>query len=228
MRPLLLALDAGDDTFAFARSYALCVIVCGGIPTVLTNILSNLVRSVGESRKAGFGVTLGGIANIGLDPLVMFVLLPPGHEIFGAGLATFISNCISCTYFLIVIRRLGGDSVLRLGFPRALPEKASIRRIFSVGVPSCVATFLFDVDFAVIGRLMSGYGTALFLGVMRWAVFNIPLLFLLNRLLGMMGIVWAQLCGDVLTVALSVLVHRRFQRRKAAARPLSPAAEADV
>ena len=33
MRPLLFLLGAGDDTYAFARSYALCVIVLGGLPT---------------------------------------------------------------------------------------------------------------------------------------------------------------------------------------------------
>ena len=55
--------------------YALCVIVLGGIPTVLSNVLSNLIRSSGRSRQAGNGIALGGILNIVLDPLFMFVLL---------------------------------------------------------------------------------------------------------------------------------------------------------
>ena len=56
-------------------------------------------------------------------------------------------------------------------------------------------------------------GYALFLGVTRWAVFNIPMLFLLDRLVGMYGVVWAQSAADLLTVALSLAVYHRFARR---------------
>lgn len=327
--PTLCMLGAKEgETLAFAQDYTLWVIILGGVPTVLSNVLSNFVRSIGESGKAGFGITLGGVINIILDPLFMFVLLAPGNEIAGAGIATCISNCISCAYFLIVLRGLGADSVLRLCPFRDLPEKESIRSTFAVGVPSAVQMFLFDLSFIVIDRLMSEYSTAalaaigivlkaerlplnigvgicqgmvpiiaynyasgdhkrmkvlaryalrfgvlcalasivlyelfapeiirffirdpetvrfgtpflrarcvatvlmfisfyhtnlfnaygrgqesLFLGVMRWAVFNIPMLFLLNYFFGMYGIVWAQLASDTLTVALALTLHQRF------------------
>lgn len=332
MTPLLRLLGAGDNTFAYARSYALCVIVFGGVPTIMSNTFSNLVRSVGESGKAGFGVTMGGIINILLDPLFMFVILPQGYEIVGAGIATFLSNCISCVYFIIVMHKLKGTTALGLLPLSRQPERRSIKRIFSVGVPSAVATLLFDTDYIVIDRLMSGYsdialaaigivlkaerlplnigigicqgmvpivaynyasknhermrsvarfslklgiicavisitlyelfapyimrffiadaetvalgtkflrirtlatilmfmsfyhvhlfngygegGYALFLGVTRWAVFNIPMLFILNHFIGMYGIVWSQLAADGLTVALSFAVHRSYLKKK--------------
>ena len=59
MRPLLGLLGAGENTYAYARQYALCVIVCGGVPTVLSNVLSNLIRSIGYSRAAGAGIIPG-------------------------------------------------------------------------------------------------------------------------------------------------------------------------
>ncbi len=331
MRPMLSLLGAGEETFSYARSYALCVIVAGGLPTIMTNVLSNFVRSVGESSKAGFGVTLGGLVNIALDPLFMFVILPRGNEILGAGIATCLSNCISCIYFIIVIKKLGKNSVLGLASPRILPEKSSVSQIFGIGIPTAIATLLFDVDYIVIDKLMSGYndialaavgivlkaerlplnigigicqgmvpivaynfasgnfrrmkavsrfslvcgvvcgvvsiclyelfapyimrffiadadtvalgtdflrirclatlfmfmsfyhvhlfnsygrgGEALFLGVVRWAVFNIPMLFILNKIMGMYGIVWSQLIADILTVTLSVIVHRRYEKK---------------
>ena len=52
---------------------------------------------------------------------------------------------------------------------------------------------------------------SLFLGVSRWLVFNIPMLFLLNYLFGMFGIVWSQFTADILTVLLSFYVYRRFK-----------------
>lgn len=330
MKPLMQVLGAGVETYQYARDYTICVIVFGGIPTVMSNTLANLLRSTGESKKAGFGVTMGGLINIALDPLFMFVLMPAGKEIVGAGIATCLSNCISCGYFITMIMKMGQDSVLRLSSPRMLPTVDSIKGIFSVGIPSAVATLLFDLDYVVIDRLMSGYsdralaavgivlkverlplnvgigicqgmmpivaynysagnikrmretknfscmlgmgcavvsillyeifagpimhffiddvqtvalgtnflrirslatilmflsffhvylfngfgkgGHALFLGVTRWAVFNIPMLFILNHFIGMYGIVWSQLVADILTVTLSVVVYARFEK----------------
>ena len=62
MEPILGLLGAGENTYPYARQYALCVIVAGGVPTVLSNVLSNLIRSIGRSREAGVGIILGGSA----------------------------------------------------------------------------------------------------------------------------------------------------------------------
>lgn len=52
---------------------------------------------------------------------------------------------------------------------------------------------------------------SLFLGVTRWLVFNIPMLFILNALVGMYGIVWSQVTADSLTVLLSFIVFFKFR-----------------
>lgn len=329
--PLLTLLGAGPDTFDYASSYAFFVLGCGAIPTILSNVLANLLRSIGESAKASFGITLGGVLNILLDPVFMFFIFPRGREITAVAVATLVSNCISCCFFLIMIRSLGKQSVLSPTRPNDLPQRSNIKSLFIVGVPSALATFLFDIDYIVIDRLMSAYGDialaaigivlkverlplniglgicqgmipivaynyssknygrmkkivmyagllgvilgviavalyegfapyiirffigepqtvylgthflrirslatifmymcffhvylfnafgkgsiALFLGVTRWAVFNIPMLFLMNHLFGMYGIPWAQITADIMVVILSFAVYRRFLRR---------------
>ncbi len=153
--PLLRLLGAGDNTFLYAKQYLFCVIVFGGIPTVLANIFSNLLRSTGESGKAGFGVAMGGVINIILDPIFMFVILPRGNEALGAGIATCLSNIICCVYYFIVIFRLRHNTVISFRF--TMPEKKSIGSIFSVGIPAAVATLLFDLDYIVIDKLMASY-----------------------------------------------------------------------
>ncbi len=80
-----------------------------------------------------------------------------------------------------------------------------------------LATPLMFCSFFTV-HLFQGFGEgkrALFLGVMRWVAFNIPMLFLLNYLIGMYGIVWSQITADVLTVSLSVLVYLRYRKKKA-------------
>ena len=331
MKPLLILLGAGDNTFLFAKQYAFCVIVLGVVPTVLSNVMSNLLRSAGSSRQAGVGITMGGLINIALDPLFMFVILPKGYEILGVGIATCLSNCIACIYFIVVIFKTRKKSVITLSVRHGMPDKASIGSIFNVGIPAALATLLFDLDYIVVDRLMVAYGDialaavgivlkaerlplnvgigicqgmmpivaynyssknhkrmnetvrysrkvglifaaasivlyeltakyiimlfindgetvalatdflririlatplmflsfftvylfqafgrgerSLFLGVMRWAVFNIPMLFILNAVLGQYGIVWSQSAADILTVALSLFVYKRYSKK---------------
>ena len=82
----------------------------GGVPTVLSNVLSNLIRSIGRSREASTGIILGGLLNIrARTPLFMFVLLPEGYEVLGAGIATCLSNCIAFLYFVVILVRARQD-----------------------------------------------------------------------------------------------------------------------
>ena len=328
MRPVLEFLGAGENTCRYASQYALCVIVLGGIPTVLSNVLSNLIRSIGRSQQAGNGIALGGILNIALDPLFMFVLLPDGYEVLGAGIATCLSNCIACGYFLTLLVRMGRQSVITFRSGDGRAERESVIAVFAVGVPSAVATLLFDLDYMIIDKLMVSYHdlalaaigivlkverfplnvgigicqgmlplvaynyasgnhermrsiirlarglglavaaasilmyeilagqlarvfisdaqtvemasrflrirvlatplmflsfftvylfqafgkgrVSLFLGMTRWLVFNIPMLFILNGIFGMYGIVSSQVTADTLTVILSFYVYSRL------------------
>ena len=157
MDPLLGVLGAGIHTWRYAKEYALCVICLGGVPTVFSNVAANLVRSSGLSRQAGLGITFGGLLNIALDPLFMFVLLPEGNEVLGVGIATFLSNCAVCIYFLIVLHRICSRAPLTLNPRVGRAEPASVRAIFAVGLPAALTMLLFDVDYMVIDRLMSAH-----------------------------------------------------------------------
>ena len=81
--PLLRFLGASDATIGYARSYALIVIIIGSLPSILSMTLAHLLRNAGFSSKASIGLSGGGILNVLLDPLFMFVLLPRGQEVMG-------------------------------------------------------------------------------------------------------------------------------------------------
>ncbi|MBQ3652945.1 MAG: MATE family efflux transporter [Synergistaceae bacterium] len=330
LEPILRLLGASTDTLPFAKQYTFCVIVLGAVPTILSMTLSNLLRSTGHARQAGFGVSMGGIINIFLDPLFMFVLLPKGYEVLGAGIATMLSNVISCSYFLIMIYRLRHSGILSLSIRNVLPSRHNVYSVFAVGVPAAIAVTLFDVTYIIIDKLASGYGDiplaavgivlkaerlplnvgiglcqgmmplaaynysagnfarmreavnfsrlvglvigfvavalyeifaadimrifiddartvelgthflrarvlatpfmfmcfhlvnffqavghggkALALGASRWVVFNIPLLFVMNWVFGMYGIVWTQVVADIMMAAVSIVVYLQFER----------------
>ena len=158
MNPMLKLLGASSETFAFARTYAFCVVVLGGVPTILQLTCAQLLRAVGYSRQAGFGISMGGILNVILDPLFMFVILPKGNEILGAGIATMLSNVVTLVFFLITIRRIQKSTVLSLSLRRGMPCRTSIRSVFVNGTPGGISNLLFNFSQVTINRLMSGYG----------------------------------------------------------------------
>lgn len=158
MHPMLNLLGASPNTYTYAYQYAFCVIVLGGIPTILQLTCAQLIRAAGFSGVAGFGVSMGGILNVVLDPLFMFVLLPKGYEILGAGFATFLSNFITMAYFMIQIHRLRNKTVLSLSIKQAKPSKESIKSIFINGIPGGISNLLFDISQVMINKLMSAYG----------------------------------------------------------------------
>lgn len=158
MNPLLRLLGASDNTIGYARQYLLFVVVVGGMANVVSNVMSFMLRNAGYSREAAFGLGMGGLLNIALDPLFMFVILPDGFQVMGAGIATMLSNVASLVYFLTTYRRVRVESVLEIPhrIERIRPE--SRRNIFTIGVPAALSVFLFDLTNIVINRLSASHG----------------------------------------------------------------------
>ncbi len=145
-RPILYFLGASENTVSYAVQYTQLVLVLGTLPSQLSLTLAHLLRNAGYSGKASLGLSGGGILNMFLDPLFMFVLLPPGYEVVGAAAATLLSNVLSCLYLLFTYRRARQKAPLSLSPAAARQtEKGSIRALFSVGLPSALLTGLFDV-----------------------------------------------------------------------------------
>ena len=158
MNPLLKALGASENTIGYARQYLFFVIVLGGLPTVLSNTMSNMVRNVGYSKEAGFGLSMGGLLNVALDPLFMFVLLPDGYQVMGAAIATMLSNMVVLCYFIVIYKKLSSKSVLEL--PKRIEKisRPSFKALFAVGLPAASGVMLYDLSNMVINRLSSGHG----------------------------------------------------------------------
>ncbi len=150
--------SASDDTIGFASDYTLWVVVAGGIPATLSMTMSHLLRSDGHGKQAGFGLTMGGVLNILLDPVFMFVIMPRGLEVTGAALATMLSNTAALLYYLAVFYRLRNTSVLSIS-PKRIP--AGIRHtgeIISVGFPSALSSVLACASIMVCNSLTALHG----------------------------------------------------------------------
>lgn len=157
--PLLRLLGASDDAMPYALQYLYLVVVAGNLPLIVATVMAHLLRNTGYSRQASIGLSLGGVLNIALDPLLMFVIFPRGMEVFGAALATLISNIISCVFLLIVYRRVSATAPLSMNLKQARAIKRADRRaLYAVGIPSGVLTGLFDLANIFLNAQMALYG----------------------------------------------------------------------
>lgn len=151
MEPVLLFLGADEFTFGFTRDYLFWVFVLGGIPTVAGLVLGHLVRSVGKTKEAGIGLTIGGVMNIILDPVFIFVF---DMDVAGAAVATMLSNTISMVYFLVVLAKMRKTTVLTLAPSRFSMEKKVSWGTLSVGFPAAISVLLVSVSISLLNGLL--------------------------------------------------------------------------
>lgn len=156
--PLVTLLGSTPNTHEYAKSYLLWVVVIGGVPATLGLTMSHLIRGAGYAKESGIGLAIGGITNIILDPLFMFVFLPKGNEVMGAGIATCIGNTITFIYFLFVFYKLKDKTVLSLNVKYIKPKGESIRLVFATGLPSCIVALLANTTNIVKNNLISDLG----------------------------------------------------------------------
>jgi Na+-driven multidrug efflux pump len=160
MDPLLRFIGATDSTIGYAANFTEWVVVVGAIPMTLNMTMSQLLRNEGYANQASAGLIMSALFNIALDPLFMFVILPAGHEVTGAGMATLLANVITLCYFLIMFFRLRKNTSLSLS-PRLVPLGLRyLGPILSVGFPSAIGTLLASFANIVSNSLTAGYGDA--------------------------------------------------------------------
>lgn len=167
MRDTFINLLGGSDptVHAYAVEYLVCTVVLGGFCTAMNTLLAHLIRAEGHSLQSSVGITLGGIFNMALDPLFMFVILPRGQETLGAAIATALSNVLATGYFVWVIARNRDRSVMRFAPSRRMLDDRIPADVMSTGLPACLMTLFENISYAVLDNLMSLAGTAMQAGI---------------------------------------------------------------
>jgi len=159
MDPILKTLGASENTIEFCRQYTMYVVVFGTTPIVLSAVVSHLLRNAGYSSQASLGLSGGGILNIILDPVFMFILFPKGQEVLAAAVATLLSNIASFVFLTITLFKVSKTAPLSIA-PGHLKElkKQHISGAFAVGIPSALLPGLFDVANIVLNSCMAAHG----------------------------------------------------------------------
>ncbi len=155
--PLLRLLGADVDTLTATADYLKWTVNFGAVPAILNVVMAYMVRSEGSSLHASIGTMSGCILNMILDPIF---ILPWGFNLgaAGAGLATFLSNCVAFLYFMVLIfvRRKKTFVCIR-------PQKFCLRKeivlgICGVGIPASIQNLLNVTGMTILNNFTAGFG----------------------------------------------------------------------
>ena len=152
LEPFLRLLGCTDTMMPYAIPYARFILLSAPV-SCATFVLSNALRSEGYSTLATVGVSTGGILNVILDPILIFVLdMGTG----GAALATGISQAVS--FLILLAMFLSGKSIVRLGARYISRSLGDYRLIAATGLPTICRQGLGSLAAAVLNIQAIAYG----------------------------------------------------------------------
>lgn len=150
-------LGTDSVTHDATKAYMFWTVCMGAVPGIMSIVFSYLLRAEGRSMQASIGQISGCILNIILDP---FFIMPWGLNMgaSGAGLATFIANCVACGYFLILVIKYRKNTYVCINPMYISFKKAIIVSIFVVGIPGVFQNILNVISMTILNNIVAEYG----------------------------------------------------------------------
>lgn len=161
MKRLLEFMNTPADIFADA--YAYIMIICGGIAaTVLYNLLSGILRALGDSKTPLYFLILSALLNVGLD---LFFIIVFHMGVAGGAYATVISQGVSGIGCLIyIVKKV---PLLKMQAEDFRPEGYLVKMEMAVGIPmalqysiTAIGTMMVQSSLNLLGSLSVAAFTA--------------------------------------------------------------------
>ena len=150
---ILNILHTPKDTFPFAIIY-LRTSSIGFIPMAFFNILSSILRALGDSKTPLIFLILACIINILLD-LIFVIKFNLG--VLGVGIATAVSQFISAFFCLIYAHMT--NSYFRLNASDCYYNKELFYNVLNVGIPLAGQNSLIALSLIALQRVVNEFGS---------------------------------------------------------------------
>lgn len=152
--PVMKLLGSTETILPYAVHYGRWILIAA--PAMITSfVMNNILRFEGMAKLAMIGIATGGILNVALDPLLIFVFK---LGIDGAGIATAASQYIGMTILLTIFLMKKPQSRIA---PRYFSTNPKVTAdIITVGLPSFARQGLNSVSTMVLNVEAQPYGDA--------------------------------------------------------------------
>ena len=149
---LMMMLGASENTIEYAGSYLRIAVGCGAF-SMVSNCLSNVIRTEGEPMKAMTGTLIGNLLNVILDPIMILAL---GWGITGAAVATVIGNVVSALYYLAYFFK--GNTSLSIRLKDFSMKNRIATDVISIGISASLVNILASVTAIIANGQLVKYG----------------------------------------------------------------------
>jgi len=150
IRPILEILKTPESTIDWCYDY-LFISLIGIAGMAFYNILSGIIRGLGDSMSALVYLLVATVINIVLD-----LVLVKYMEVGGVALATVIAQIISSLLCLLKLSRMTECFDFKLKY--LLPETKYVKTIVRLGLPSGLTQMIFSSAMLVVQRLTNSFG----------------------------------------------------------------------
>ena len=155
----MMLLGSTETILPHACAYARPILIAA--PLMISSlVMNNILRYEGKASFAMIGLVTGGVLNIALDPLFMFVF---GLGTAGAGIATALSQSISFCILLSMFLR--GKTVSQFRITAVTRSPAEFGTILMTGMPSFGRQGLNSIGGMLLNIAARGYGDAAVAGM---------------------------------------------------------------
>jgi len=156
-RPLLVLLNTPADIIDGADMY-LKTMISGTLVVTAYNLAGSILRALGDGRSPLIAMIISALLNIGLDMLFVFVF---HWGIFGAALASVLSQLVSFLYCLAVLRRIDCISIIGKTFK---PDYKMIKSMLLFGIPLALQSIVIALGGIVLQSSINLQGSTFIAG----------------------------------------------------------------
>ncbi|NLL77849.1 MAG: MATE family efflux transporter [Clostridiales bacterium] len=151
-RPLLILMKTPENIFEDAYTYILIIFI--GIPaTYLYNLLSGIIRAMGDSKTPLVFLTLSSFLNIFLDLLFIVVC---GLGVAGAAIGTIVSQTVSGILCLLYIRKF---PMLRMDKEEWKINLSHMKTLCGMGIPMGLQYSITAIGSVVLQSAVNSLGS---------------------------------------------------------------------
>lgn len=151
---LLRLVNTPAESYDYTMDYTLVCMV-GLVFIYGYNIVSAIMRGMGDSKRPFMFVAIASVINIILDILFVAVL---GMEVRGAALATVIGQGVSflfaMVYFYMHKEEFGFDFKLR----SFIPSMGTLQKLSALGIPMAIQSAAITISMTVVAAWVNSFG----------------------------------------------------------------------
>ena len=147
-----------DDVLPLSTTY-LAIYFLGTPASLIYNFGASILRSVGDTKRPLFFLTLSGFINVALN--LVFVILFR-MSVAGVALATIISQYVSMV--MIVVCLVREKSCCHLDFRKLRIHRDKMQKIIRVGLPAGIQGSVFSISNVVIQSSVNSFGSLVMAG----------------------------------------------------------------